>query len=398
MNNKILVGIVLFLLAFSTNILAIGISPGKTTLDFSPNSQQEISFKVLNNEKKDMDVLLYVGQSELSSIVILYDSIVSFKSEEESKEFKYAVKFPSTIEEPGDHEMQVIALEIPKGSSGNNFVGATAAVATVLNVRVPYPGKYAKIDLAVSDSKIGEDMTFVVPTWNLGTDDIINAQASIDILGPTNEKIVTLNTEKKGIKSKSKTELVAKWNADVNAGKYFAVATLTYDGKTARAEKIFALGDLFIDIVDISVKDFNLGEVAKFNILIENKWNDVVTNVVPEIKISDKDGNEVASFKGAGIDVDALSKAELNAYWDTEGVKEGVYDGRAILHYSGKTTEKQLKTDVSLNGIKVSFLGQTAQAVKSGGSGRNSILVTLVIILIIINIGWFIYIKRIKRP
>jgi len=398
MNKKLWLGIVAILIVSSINVFAIGISPGKTILDFSPNTQQDIVFRVLNNEKKEMDVLLYVGESELSDIVTLYDSIISFKSEEESKEFRYTVNFPDKIDTPGDHEIQIIALEIPKGTKGNNFVGATAAVATILKVRVPYPGKYAKIELAVSDAKVGEEMTFVVPVWNLGTDDIINAQASIDILGPTNEKIATLSTEKKGIKSKSKSELVAKWEADTNAGKYFAVATLTYDGKTARAEKIFALGDLFIDIIDINVKNFNLGEVAKFNILVENKWNDLITNIVPEIKISDKNGNEVAVFKGAGADVDALSKAELNAYWDTEGVKEGVYDGKAILHYSGKTTEKQRKTDISLNGIKVSFLGQTAQVVRGGaGVGRNSVLVILVMILIIINVGWFIYIKRMKR-
>lgn len=397
MNNKLIVGIVALFIVLSVNVWAIGITPGKTTLDFAPNSQQDVTFKVLNNEKKDMDVLLYIGEGDLSNIVTLYDNIVSFKAEETEKEFRYTVNFPSNIETPGDHEIQVVALEIPKGTSGNNFVGATAAVATILKIRVPYPGKYAKIELTASDAKVGEEMTFVVPVWNLGTEDIINAQASIDILGPTNEKIITLTTEKKGFKSKNKGELVAKWEADVNPGKYFAVATLTYDGKTARAEKIFALGDLFIDIVDINVKDFNLGEVAKFNILVENKWNEIVTNVVPEIIISDKNGNEVASFKGAGVNVDSLSKAELNAYWDTEGVNEGTYDGKAVLYYEGKTTEKQLKTDVSLNGIKVSFLGQTAQAVRGGGIGRNSILVTLVILLIIINIGWFIYIKRMKR-
>jgi len=388
MNNKLMLGIVIILILASVNVLGIGITPGKTTLDFSPGSQQEVTFKVLNNEKKDMDVLLYIGESELSDIVTLHDSIVSFKSEEEWKEFKYSVNMPDKIEEPGDHEIQIIALEIPKGGNKNNFIGATAAVATLLKIRVPYPGKYAKIELAISDAQVGDVVTFVVPIWNFGTDDIIRAKASIDILGPTNEKIATITTGETGIRSKNKDELVATWNADVNPGKYFAVATLTYDGKLARAEKIFTVGNLFVDIIEITVKEFNLGEVAKFNFLVENKWNEIVENVVPEIRITDKNNNEIANFKGAGENIDALSKGELNAFWDTEGVKEGIYDGKAILYYAGRTTEKQLKTDISLNGISVSFLGQTAQVVRGTGIGRNSILAVLVIVLIIINVGW----------
>jgi len=392
--NHIFIGLVIFLIIGSINVLAIGISPGRTVLHFEPGQKHTINFHVINNERKDMDVLLMVGDSELKSIVSLSDSAVSFSEEEESKEFSYGVKMPGSIDKPGDHEILIIAQEVSKKDE-KKTVGATAAVASLLKIRVPYPGKYAEAKLDVSEAKSGENVTFVVSVRNLGKEDIKLAKATIDIFDPNNKKVASLTTKEKSVKVKDKIELVVRWEADVDLGRYNAVAKVVYDGKTIRTEKSFTVGNIFIDILKIVVNDFQLGDIAKFNFFVENKWNELIKSVIPQIVIIDKEGEEVSSEKGAGVDVDALSRAELVTYWDTKyGVEEGVYDGKAILYYEDKITEKQLKTDIRLNSMTVSFLGETGMVVGEGGIGRKSIFVVLIIILTLVNISWFVYMRK----
>jgi len=399
MNKKLLVETVLILIVASINVLAIGITPGQQILDFKPGMQQDVNFKILNNEKKAMEVEVYVEDSELSEIVKFDQTILSFYSDEESKDFSFRVNMPQEIEEPGEHVLNVVVVSKPKLGEGQAFVGATAAVTLLLKIRVPYPGKYAKIDLGVSEAKKNEMVAFAVPVWNLGTSDINGAEAEIVILDPKEKEIAKIKTDKKDIKSRNKDELTASWLADVPIGVYTAVASLNYGGKKdAKAEKIFNVGHFFIDILDISVKDFSLGQVAKFTINVENKWNDLITDVVPEMILMDDEGNRIANIKGADEDIGALEKKSLYAYWDTEGIKEGVYSGKAILHYKGVKTEMEMETTVGLNSIRVSLLAPTGRVVEGGGNlGRNSLIVVLVLLFIIVNVGWVVYVRKIKR-
>ena len=65
-----------------------------------------------------------------------------------------------------------------------------------------------------------------------------------------------------------------------------------------------------------------------------------------------------------------------------------------------KTSEKVFKTVVGIDSINVEndnmFSGNVA-AVKTGSNTQYSIMIILVIILIVINIGWLIYFKFLKK-
>lgn len=394
MNKKLLWISIVLLIVLSIDVLGIGITPGTNTLDFTPNQEQEFSFRVLNNDGKDMKVLLYV-QGELNNSVALYNSLVDFKSSEAEKEFKYKVKMPAEIKEPGRHEVDIIAMEIPENINGNTFIGATTAVMLRIYVDVPYPGKYAKATLDVSEAQVNENVVFVVNVFNYGVENIDKAKATIEILGPTNEVIKTIETDYKSILSKDKKELIANWKADVNPGKYYAKVLVDYDGKLTNAEKIFNVGNLYIDVKDIKVNNFNLGGIAKFETTVESKWNERIDDVYGEMIITNDKGDEIAKVKSASLGVEAMKEANLESYWDTKGVKEGIYNAKLLLHYSGRTTEKQLKTELGLNSLKIYGLAGTAEAVASpSGLGKGSLITVLIIVLIAINIGWFVYFKR----
>ncbi len=388
----------LLIILTSSAVNAIGIAPGRTTINFEPGLKQEITFRVENNEHKDMKVLFRV-EGELAQYIKLKELLVDFNAEDESKTFTYIVELPGSIETPGDHEANIIAQELPKDLQAQGaYVGATAAVATNMLVKVPYPGKYAEIRLDISEAQVNETTVFIIPVLNFGTETINKAKGTVEIRGPTNEVLATLETNELSIPAKSTGELTAGWKADVNAGKYYAVAIVNYDGKLAKAEKIFGVGSLLVEVKDIVVKEFSLGEVAKFNILVENKWNEQINDLVAELIVENDKGDELVRTKSATGSVAALGQTTLDVFWDTEGVQSGIYNTKVILHYAGKSSEKQLKIEVTLDKIKTSFVGATAQVigVEQKGILQNSVLMIAVVALVIINVGWFVYMRKRK--
>lgn len=397
-NKKIRIAILAFAFVFIaiaviSNVLAIGITPGRVTLDFQPGMHKEIEFKIVNNEFKDMKVI-FSAFGELVDYVTLNTKSTDFSSAEREKSFTYTIDLPAQLP-PGDHEVKIAAAELPpSGAEEGVYIGATVVVTSQLIVKVPYPYKYAEITLMSSPQD--KTTNFFVEVNNLGQHDLVDISANIEILGPTNERIAIIKTNSKTIEAMHKGELKAQWKADVNFGKYKAIATLVYDeGRIATAEHVFSVGTLAIDIIDINVKNFRLGDIAKFDMTLENKWNEEVKNVYANLQINDEKGDLIADTKTASVDMKPMAREVLNAYWDTAGIKEGTYSGKLLLNFANQVLEKQLKTEITLNSIKVEIIGVgiTARATAAEG-GRQNLMFILIIVLVIINIAWFIYFKR----
>jgi hypothetical protein len=283
---------------------------------------------------------------------------------------------------------------MPQDEEGMTSVQAAAAVATQIRVKVPYPGKYleARLEIISQDEKT----LFFVTASNLGTDKIQRAKATIDILDSSDNKITTVETTERSIESKQRVDLVGS-TTELGPGIYKAVMTLTYDNLVLTLEKQFEIGDIWIDIKEIFVNNFRLGEVAKFNILVESLWNKIIKNAYAQLIMKNKQGDVIADTKSASFDINPAERKTIFAYWDTEDVEEGEYDGKVILHYEDKTTEKSLRTYVKLDGIDIEIIGVTAAAVQPSPRARidtQAILTMLVIIMILINIAWFIYFKK----
>jgi hypothetical protein len=396
----LLFGLLLICTVFSADVSALGITPGRTTIEFEPGLSRVVPFSVINNEHKDMRVVFRV-EGELAQYVSIQQALADFSSSEDTKEFSYMLQLPAALEKPGAHTAQVIAMEIPsEKTAGGYYVGATVAVATEVYVRVPYPGKYAELKMSIVGGSDGEPVNFYGEVLNFGQEDILRAKARVDIMGPTNEIIASVETDEKSVKSKERGEVVATWmpDANVNPGVYHAVMILDYDGELAKAESNFNVGNILLDVISVEVDRFKLGEIAKFNILVESKWNEKVTGAYAQTILNNKEGGVIADFNSASEEVEPFSQKEMTAYWDTFGIKEGVYDGKIVLHYSGRTTERKLQTDIKLNSLKATIIG--GRAINIGGEGFkvSKLLVFLVVLLVGINAAWFFYFnKKLKK-
>lgn len=394
MKNKLIIGIVILLLLPIVN--ALGIAPGRTTLNFESNLEKIVTVRVINNENKNFNSIIYVS-GELKDYITISTDSLSFNENENEKTFTYTVSLPEKLSEPGLHKSEVIVREVSIDESGEGLnIGALVAVATQLYVHVPFPGKFLKIQLQVKEAKPGEIVKFFIPVTSLGEEDT-TAKARIHIYD-NNKQIVRIESIEKIIKTKERTEFVIDWKADVRPGTYRAVAVVEYDGKTASAESQFLVGDFFLKVLDISVKDFTLGEIAKFSILVENIGNTLIIEAFSEIILNSLEGKRVADLKSNSIDIEAVEKKEMEVFWDTENIETGEYTGKIILSYDNKFSERQIRTIVEDNAIRTEIIGITGLVIGTETPSPLKIkpIYIFIAVLVLMNVAWFIYFKRRK--
>ncbi|RMF55630.1 hypothetical protein D6745_01385 [Candidatus Woesearchaeota archaeon] len=400
-NCMLVLAAFVMLFALAGQSLALGVAPTQKVIDFEPGQTKEVKIQIINDQQKDFKAIVY-ARGEMANYTNIRDSLVTVKANEKMKEFRFNVSMPSSIDKPGDHEVEIVVLEFGDDVEEKAIVTARVAVVSKLIVRVPYPGKYADAKLFINSANVNETVTFKVPIYNFGDEAIEEAWAEIQILGATYEVIGKVETNRIRLEPKSENSVKAGWLADVNAGVYHAVAIVHYDDKTVRVEENFEVGNLLVEVENVIVDEFRLGEIAKFDIIVKNTWNELLKDVYGDVKVVDEKGSIYTNYKTASIDIPAYSKGVLEAYWDTKEAQIGKYDLDITLHYKGKTSRKVIETHVNIDSITTKRM-PTAEVVgaKSGAGPefikQNSVLIISVIILIIINIGWFIYFKKSKK-
>ncbi len=393
--------LILLTLVVVKDVVALGISPGKKTIDFEPNLEKDITLTVFNSEHRDFTAAIFT-RGELSEHIELQENKLIFSSGDSEKRFSYKINLPGKIEKPGQHYGEIVVREISDTEEGRDIViGALVAVASQLEVKVPYPGKYAVANLDVLNAKPNEEVDFFIRVNNLGEENIENAGAKIAIFDKKGKEIALINTDSTSIKSKERQELTAKWRANSSLGDYKAVAVVNYDDLEATTESNFVIGDFFLKPIDISVKNFKLGQIAKLNILVENLANRELKDAAAQLILFDENENIIMDIKSSPIELESLSKKELIAYWDTENIKEGTYIGKIILSYEGKTAERQIRTVVKENEIKTEIIGITAFAVDvpeaESKTSKEFLLTMTIITLVLSNVLWLVYYKKFRK-
>ena len=399
MNNRFLVFLMLGLVFLSVSASALGITPGRRTFSYTPGSQQQIDFSVINTEGVDADIVILV-QGELNASLAVSEVSFSLSASEADKQLTYTLTMPDGLE-PGLHTAEVVALRLPsKKGVGEAFVGAAVGVATQVHVNVPYPGKYVDAGLQVlGDSQ--EGVTFAVPVVSRGELDIERVRGVVDIYSSLNEKVASLSTNELALPSQERQELVARWGAEgAFSGKYRAVVTVFYDEDSTSAEQEFTLGTKLLDLLQVDVNNFQLGGIAKIELLVENQWNEPIRGVFAQMQIFNKKGQVMADFASASYDVAALSKELLAAFWDTSGVEKGSYDASVLLRYGEHADQEDFVLEVSDRSVRAVGLGYVIAPEGEGGGESVTVLLLVVIgVLVLVNVLWFLVLrKRVRGP
>jgi hypothetical protein len=150
-----------------------------------------------------------------------------------------------------------------------------------------------------------------------------------------------------------------------------------------------------LELQDIIVEGFSLGEIAKLEMLVENKWSEPISGAHIETKILNNRGDVVSNFKSASYDVEALAKQVFVSYWDTAGVSVGNYETEVSINYGDKSSKMNLEFQVEKNNLRVIGLGYVISAEGDGSSNLLIIvLVVVIVLLVLINLLWFFLLRK----
>jgi len=380
-----------FLLIFillSMPVFAIGIVPSYQEISYAPDQVQKVQLKISNPSAETADLLIYpleVAQDWLSS-----DSRLEL-APGESRILDVLVDMPSSAL-PGKKDLKLAIRTLGKSTS---TIGTGLEIVAKITVVVPYPERFVESRLFVPLFEEMKASSFSVEVMNRGSVPVAEAFAVIDILGPFNNKIDTLRSEKTSLGIGERKILNIFYQPSSSPGAYIVRSTVVYDGQNSFDEKPMYLGSPKIDIDGISVDHFKLGGIAQFEILVSNQWNEPFDGVYADVRVSDDKGNLVALERTVDTKIEPHGKQNLKAYWDTSRALQGKYSAQIDLFYGDRSSTRTFDMSVALDKITMDA-GMVSHEVKGEEGGVSSLLVILVVIVLISN-GVMIYLIRKKK-
>ena len=380
-------------------VLSLGVAPSSTDLLFEPGIERTVNLKIINNENKAFTAAIY-AEGELAEYVTVNDPLVEFSSGDAEKIISYTVKLPASFEKQGVHLGQIVIRNMnSEDKSAGTSISANLFVISKLSVTVPYSGKYVEGRLIIPLFEKGRPGAMAVELKNLGTEDILDCQAVIDIYTNLNAKVDTLTSKSISLEAGTTKSINVEWTPGLENGDYIATANVACDEKSIKIEKSFTIGQMELDIMSISVDNFKLGGIAKFDIFVKNNWNEQINGVLADTIVKDSAGKAYTQFRTAPVDVPEYGTQKLAAYWDTAKVMPGVFNFDVTLKYLDKSVQKMFEIVVTQDKISTRTAGAavTQEPAKRSGTGIIIFVLAIAVIgLIIFNI--FVYLKKARPP
>lgn len=375
----IIMGSLTLMVCFIGCVSAFGITPAKATVGFSPGLERGISFNVVNSEHKDINLSISKG-GELADYITIYNNSISMGAGEGLKEVSYRINLPMTLS-PGLHNGEVRISEV-QPSGGAQFSTLTA-VSMQIVVKVPYPGKYIEAGVSIEDARAGENTTIRIPLLNAGSERINNAGAVIDIYDKTGNLVKDVSTEGISLDAGERKDILGVWESKVPAGNYRAVVKISYDGKNLTLEKEFSLGIVELKIESINLGRFELGGIARIDLIVKNQWDGEIKNLHSRILIFNNDGAKIKEFYSPDLNVNPMESAMVTSYLESSGMDEGDYNATIYLESEKMSLKENIIFTLRENEI-------SADGLKQGSIDSTDVIKVILIIFAILAVCWMV--------
>ena len=340
----------LFLFIIIKNSYSIVITPPYVNIDYIPGERVNWSFNVggYYEENSTMNIIAYPSEELNQTTFITSQQPIPLKNHEWLPVTGY-LDLPLDLK-PGIHRTGVIVQqEIPKNISQG--LVAVIGVEYVIYVIVPFPGKYIDSSLQVQNANVGQPIIFTVILTNLGSETIKDTNILLTIYDKDNKIIANLSDSQQDIKQYDRVEKIFDWPTGNNPfGFYTTLMNLTYDSIKDSKSINFRIGDILIDITNITGTTIKTGKIGKVSIKSESQYNDNINNVYAQIEADNK------IWKSSTINFVPFGVNDLEIFLDTQDIKTGVYDAKAKLFYADKISEKDFKLTVKKNFFQNSAL------------------------------------------
>lgn len=315
----------IFIVLVSFNVYGITLQPPKIELEFQPNLEYSYSFNIKNDyTDKDMDVYLFVN-GDLNESFILDKDEAKIPANTWQL-FNFKINMPNDIE-PGDHAQYIV---INEGSKEKGVIGAVTGIALLIVISKPYPGKYLSVSLDIPNGEVNKDVDIKLNLQSKSTEIINSITGKVDVYDSKHNLMGYMDISSGSIKPGETKEIITKWKTD-KPGIYLAEASVDYDGNTASDNRYFNVGDLLIEIVNVSVDPVTKGDVAIFEVNIKSLWNSKIENVYLEANVENENS------KSESFTLEGWETRKVILYLDTNNLEEKEYDALIKLNYEGKS-------------------------------------------------------------
>src|SRR3989344_2535218 len=177
-----LIFLIIALLFISLASASLGISPAKKSFDFYPGEVIEIDYTAIS-DSPDRKVEVY-AEGDLAQYVT-FDR----KTFNGGGGFHATISLPNSIDVPGGHRLLIGVRESPVEGQ---FLGAVINIRSVVDIFVPYPGKYIEASLKVPHGNIDEIIPIEFHISNRGKESL-EIDSSLDISSAGGEIIFNKN-------------------------------------------------------------------------------------------------------------------------------------------------------------------------------------------------------------
>ena len=342
--KSILPFFLLFFLFFLPSVSAIGIAPGKVTIDFEPNAEIELEGALTNTLDWEQKFELFV-EGNLEDYIELIDvPDVITVGPDQRWNFRFRISLPEKMGRPGEHVSSVWAQEYVDPTIEGMVARLKIGIKIV--VRVPYPGKYAQLGLKIKNANVNDTVNFEISVTSLGKENITSAKPELSIINLENQTVVKLESEGRPIETTKTEKFSIDWFSDAEPGLYGAKVVVFYDGETSELEQMFNLGAPLIRITNVSDKPIEEGTISKIKVTAKSFWNEKIDGIYTEIFIKNETGKQVAHLQSQVFSLEPFSSTSVVNYWDTTDIPLGEYKGFVMLHYLDKNDTYEIDLEI----------------------------------------------------
>ncbi len=317
--KKAVVLFFLLVLFIKISAASLGISPAKFEVNFEPNHQYTFKFEAIVDEP-DSELEAYV-EGDLSQYATL-----NKRELRGGGSFEVTLNLPAEVEKAGKNTLIVGVREIP---GENEFIATSVNIRAIVNVYVPYPGKYVDVQLNVGDGNINEVIPVELHVINRGKESIEVSPIILFFDSGMNE-VERMNFQSAFLNTSEERYFRKYLNTTgFKPDNYLASSVVNYGGEIFYLNQSFRIGSLFVNITDFT-KELKKKGIQKYLIDIESGWNSQVSEVFADVNLTN--GVQNITFRTPSAILNPWEKKTIEGFLDTDEL-EGRYNASIILSY-----------------------------------------------------------------
>jgi len=347
LKRKLIYLTLLFLLLLLSTSFAVVITPIDKEVTYEPEKEimreESCGFNIKGS---DNSRITFKVTGDLNNTVELEKEYIDT---EENKWYTVncIIKLNNSIK-PGPHYVNILSIESPK-SLGD--LSAVAGVMYPIKIFIPYPGKYIEIkNFIAKDIEINKTQTFSINIISRGSERLEKLFATITITG-TDGVVGSATSAPLSLTTGEEAIIPIPWDSTgVPAGQYNAKAIITYDEKKEITEVPFRIGDIRIDINEVSYDKIKINSIAKFNVKLQSYWNKEINDAYIIVTVFDTNNKQVEYTKSENFAISSWATLNKQVFLDTKNLQIGKYNANfTVMHSTGKSSEKQIEFNISKN-------------------------------------------------